>query len=528
MDECQRKISYRIPSLLSPLQEGGEPSDDTAAARAPEAATAPISQAPNRQSSEKQCHGNGPTADGETIKGSELSPDDILLGRGVPMQRHPGNIRMHHLINSYRPRYRKATRIDKASMIQEVLQKLKEGGVKFRKRVDNEDLWVEVGDQVAYDKISHALRGRGSERRAPPRESLSHLAGDLSVSPAANTLEEGKGNDQQDVINDSKSVDHSERKPPPAAQTGASDLSNLSFLGVGTSSLSSAGANSALERLLECRSDVRPEIALLLQGNEAGPASVSTHTNFLGLSLNHPSPAAATDLSAYLRPTGSSGRFNLTSGGLPNALQSQSPLSATTTDDLANRRLIQVLLLQRLLELQQQQQQILSPTVNALIDRLRITSSASGTLQEQLRLLQLQTAVSSPSESSSLLTSLRDNNNLDLNSSPIQSILQQQPPSQNSALLETLTRRNSAGFGSGIMQANGIELSNAHSGLSLGLQQNFNPTQQQDALLQSVLAARAAGSVLGSTQQISNRTLLSLLTQQPNTQQLPNPDQQRN
>ena len=71
------------------------------------------------------------------------------------MQRNPGNIRMHQLINSYRGRYQVSSRTDKAAIIQEVLQKLQSGGAKFRKRRLNSDLWEVAKDQAAYDKISH-------------------------------------------------------------------------------------------------------------------------------------------------------------------------------------------------------------------------------------------------------------------------------------------------------------------------------------------------------------------------------------
>ncbi|KAL3940627.1 MAG: hypothetical protein SGARI_000895 [Bacillariaceae sp.] len=92
---------------------------------------------------------------GSAVSTAELPPGDILLGRGVPMQRHPGNIRMHQMINSYRERYQMTSRTEKAAIIQEVLQQLKGDGSKFRKRRVDSDLWEEARDQAAYDKISH-------------------------------------------------------------------------------------------------------------------------------------------------------------------------------------------------------------------------------------------------------------------------------------------------------------------------------------------------------------------------------------
>jgi hypothetical protein len=94
---------------------------------------------------------------GSTVSSSELSQDDILLGRGVPIQRHPGNIRMHHLVKSYRKRYQAATRAKKAAIIQEVLQKLKCNGARFLKLEANSDLWEVAKGQAEYDKISHGL-----------------------------------------------------------------------------------------------------------------------------------------------------------------------------------------------------------------------------------------------------------------------------------------------------------------------------------------------------------------------------------
>lgn len=91
---------------------------------------------------------------------------DVLLGRGKPYQGHAGNIRLHKVVDLYKPRYSQARRHEKTEIAEEIVQFVKTpGGAskpagRFLKRVENEELWVEVSDSIARDKVSHALRGK--------------------------------------------------------------------------------------------------------------------------------------------------------------------------------------------------------------------------------------------------------------------------------------------------------------------------------------------------------------------------------
>lgn len=91
---------------------------------------------------------------------------DVLLGRGKPYQGHAGNIRLHKVVDLYKPRYSQARRHEKTEIAEEIVQFIKTpGGAskpagRFLKRVENEELWVEVTDAIARDKVSHALRGK--------------------------------------------------------------------------------------------------------------------------------------------------------------------------------------------------------------------------------------------------------------------------------------------------------------------------------------------------------------------------------
>lgn len=88
---------------------------------------------------------------------------DVLFGRGKPYQGHAGNQRLHKVVNLYKARYSQARRHEKTEIAEEIVQFIKTGGTKagrFLKRVEGEECWVEVGDSIARDKVSHALRGK--------------------------------------------------------------------------------------------------------------------------------------------------------------------------------------------------------------------------------------------------------------------------------------------------------------------------------------------------------------------------------
>ena len=110
---------------------------------------------------------------GTSIVGCPTSCD-VLFGRGKPFQSHPGNIRLHKIVDLYKARYSQARRHKKTEMAEEIVQIIKCGGGgsagsagsgstmagRFLKRLDD-DVWVEVSDIVAREKVSHALRGNG-------------------------------------------------------------------------------------------------------------------------------------------------------------------------------------------------------------------------------------------------------------------------------------------------------------------------------------------------------------------------------
>jgi hypothetical protein len=93
-------------------------------------------------------------------------PNDILLGRGKPIQDHSGNIRLRKLVDFHRARYLKARREVKSIIAEEIVQSIKdvekgdgENASRFLRRFE-EEYWIEVSDDIARDKVSHALRSK--------------------------------------------------------------------------------------------------------------------------------------------------------------------------------------------------------------------------------------------------------------------------------------------------------------------------------------------------------------------------------
>lgn len=435
------------------------------------------------------------------------------------MQRHPGNIRMHHLINSYRHKYRKATRSEKASMIQEVLENLKQGGVRFRRRVDNEDLWVEVTDQVAYDKVSHALRGRGSERRAPPRESEAQLAGGVSSS-SKETVEEGKGDHLARYENTGSTLKAASGQPPRRSDQGS--LTNILTRPSGQFNLRvgepSAASALSLARLLEGGGALaNPTVASLPQRNELLQSVLPRYAPQLGQSTNFiPSFAPIALASTASLPAGSS------SNVFGETVQSLVALRTALAENPVDNSLIEHLLLQQLEDSQQRQQLLLTPSVEALLNRLHGNTSNPGLLDQQLRQLPLSAGVGGPlslnREASALLGSLRATPNIDVQSFFFQSLLQQQQMSQESSLSEVLAMRNNSSRTTGILPPLNARTANAPTPLNMGLDDRIAQAQQQ-LLLRNALNARG---LVAPSQQISDEVLLSLLSRQNNPQQQPN------
>jgi hypothetical protein len=83
-------------------------------------------------------------------------PDDILLGRGKPIQQRPGNVRYREIVEKYMDRYEEGNRGAKYAVAAYIVHLLKEEGSRFLKELEDGG-WVEVDEATARLKTSHAF-----------------------------------------------------------------------------------------------------------------------------------------------------------------------------------------------------------------------------------------------------------------------------------------------------------------------------------------------------------------------------------
>lgn len=96
---------------------------------------------------------------------TELRRNDILLGRGKSLQQYPGNIRMREITERHKEHYHNLKREEKSILMETVYNELIEGGTRFLKKLENENVWVKVDGPIALQKVGHALRCRKKEQR---------------------------------------------------------------------------------------------------------------------------------------------------------------------------------------------------------------------------------------------------------------------------------------------------------------------------------------------------------------------------
>ena len=100
----------------------------------------------------------------ENLNEGDIFPNDVLFGRGKPFQIHPGNVRLHQLVDERKHVYTMSRRDDKTMIATSIVNLIKrEGGRFLRKYKNDKKKWMEVDDIVARNKVSHALRGTGRE-----------------------------------------------------------------------------------------------------------------------------------------------------------------------------------------------------------------------------------------------------------------------------------------------------------------------------------------------------------------------------
>jgi hypothetical protein len=122
-------------------------------------------------------------------------PNDILLGRGKPIQVRPANVRFREMIDKHMGKYDKSEKDDKIIITAYILHLVEEEGGRFLKELQDGG-WVEVDMATARDKVSHAFRSQRqkccklllSKSRKAPDEKYRYLPeSQLHVDTAASS-----------------------------------------------------------------------------------------------------------------------------------------------------------------------------------------------------------------------------------------------------------------------------------------------------------------------------------------------------
>ena len=81
---------------------------------------------------------------------------DVLLGKGTPIQNHAGNKRLRQLISEHIKQYDKSQRGEKKALALEIVETIRQRGGLFLKQ--DGSAWSRVDDDVARLKVTAAFR----------------------------------------------------------------------------------------------------------------------------------------------------------------------------------------------------------------------------------------------------------------------------------------------------------------------------------------------------------------------------------
>jgi hypothetical protein len=137
--------------------DSSQPSEDspTSSAQVPTTCSSDQTQANKKKASDSN-------SIQESRSNPEISPHDVLFGRGGGTNRHTGNIHFRDLVSSKQPAYVQARKMDKTLIAKSIVAHVRGKNGRFLK--NEKGKWVDVGDKKATEKTSQALREGLSDR----------------------------------------------------------------------------------------------------------------------------------------------------------------------------------------------------------------------------------------------------------------------------------------------------------------------------------------------------------------------------
>ena len=89
----------------------------------------------------------------------DTTEQDVLLGRGRPLQKHAGNLKLRQLISNRMEEYERSKYHEKTEITETIVTRICQDGGRFLKQADhNKTLWEEVDDEPARLKVSYTFR----------------------------------------------------------------------------------------------------------------------------------------------------------------------------------------------------------------------------------------------------------------------------------------------------------------------------------------------------------------------------------
>lgn len=105
-----------------------------------------------------------------------LQPTDVLCGRGMNTSIHPGNVAYKKFIKKHEMEYICSKRSVKPKLAMKLLEEFRRNNIRFVKRerdANGKYIWIDIGDQRAYEKVCQSLREGAPQLR---RQMLSSQA----------------------------------------------------------------------------------------------------------------------------------------------------------------------------------------------------------------------------------------------------------------------------------------------------------------------------------------------------------------
>ena len=100
-----------------------------------------------------------------SVREAEIAPRDIKLGRGKPLQRHPGNMWFRDLISQQFKEYESMDKRRQTEFSRHIVTVIKGEGRKFWNKEQDSEGWIEVDDDAAREKVAVTFRTERKKRQ---------------------------------------------------------------------------------------------------------------------------------------------------------------------------------------------------------------------------------------------------------------------------------------------------------------------------------------------------------------------------